>query len=94
MDILLSNSTCHFSPLIAYSNELPSDHAPVVTTIDADIETKDTAKIFHYKEADCIRYQIYVNERINANVHFENNDEIDAGIEHLIKIRVRSPARK
>lgn len=49
LDILLSNSTCHFSPLIAHSNELPSDHAPVVTTFDADIETKDSAKMFHYQ---------------------------------------------
>lgn len=81
---MLSNSTLHFPPLVSHAHELASDHAPVVSTIVANIETKDSSQIFFYRGADWISYKIYVNERLNLETEFANSNDIDDGLAHLI----------
>lgn len=85
IDIMLSNSTIHFSPLTSHTNELSLDHAPIVCIIDADIDTKNAAQMFQYKKADWILYQIYVNERINLDTDLSNNDDIDKLLDQLTR---------
>lgn len=84
LDILLTNSPVHISPLIAYEDELPSDHAPVVCTIDADVETRDRSIIYHFDRANWIAYKIHVNNSINRQAEFTNVNEIDNGLELLV----------
>lgn len=84
LDILLTNSQVHISPLIAYEDELSSDHAPVVCIIDADVETRDRSIIYHFDRANWIAYKIHVNNSINRQAEFTNVNEIENGLELLV----------
>lgn len=94
IDIMLSNTTLRLSPVNAHTNELPSDHAPIVCscTITA-VETKDPTQMYHFKEANWIAYQIHVNNKINTNTVFTDSGDIDCGLEHLIKAMHESKER-
>lgn len=85
LDILLSNSPVHISPLIAYEDELPSDHAPVVCRIDADVESRDRSIIYQFDRADWIAYKIHVNNSIDRLAEFTNATEIDNGLDLLTR---------
>lgn len=84
IDLMLSNSTLNLSPLYSHVHELASDHAPVVATIDADIETKNSSQIYHYKNADWMGYQLFVNGKINLETEITSSNDVDQGLEHLI----------
>lgn len=85
IDIMLSNSALQISPLNAHAYELSSDHAPVVCTITAAIETKEPTQMYNFKQADWIAYQIYINNEIDPNSMFTNSGDIDNGIEHMVR---------
>lgn len=85
IDILLSNTTLQMSIINSLTHELSSDHAPIVCTIMANIETKAPTRMFHFKEADWFSYQNCVDRKIEPDVLFTNKTDIDRGIAHLVK---------
>lgn len=86
IDLMLTNSTLLLSALVSLNHELRSDHAPIVCSIDASMETKNTSSMFLFKEADWIRYQICINSKIERNAVISNIEDIDRGLEHLRKV--------
>lgn len=85
IDLMLTNTTLHLSAIVALAHEMRSDHAPIVCSIEADINTKDTAKMYNFNQADWLRYRICVSNKIARNTVFTNPNDIETGLEQIRK---------
>lgn len=67
IDFVLTNSPMLFSNIYTMDNALPSDHHPVVCTIDVlSMDPKKIASKPNYKKADWTKYSNFVHEQMES----------------------------
>lgn len=89
IDLMLTNSNLHISPLLAHDNILPSDHCPVTFSIEAQARMESTTKL-DLKNADWNQFKLTIeNHLANINV---NNLSTTNHIDNALKIFNRSIA--
>lgn len=82
---MLTNSTLHITTPVTHENELPSDHAPVTCNITGATNIINQGTIPNYKQANWLRFQQHIHDNIDPNIVIETIEEIDNGIDQLIR---------
>lgn len=87
IDFALTNSPMLFSNVYTFDNALPSDHHPVVCTIDGiSMDSKVTSKP-NYKKADWNKYTNYVNDQLKClPPTLSTKTDVDKQISKFIEI--------
>lgn len=80
---MLTSTTLHLSDIVPLTHEMRSDHATIVCTVAAGIDTRETSTMYNFSKADCIRYKICVNNKIMPNAEFETTNDIELGLERI-----------
>lgn len=84
IDYLLTNSPVLFSNIYTLDNTLPSDHSPVIATIEGINGTRKTSSKSNFKKADWMKYSNSIEQQLGTTLFTATTkSEIDL---QLIKI--------
>lgn len=90
IDIMLTNSPVHFSPLISLENVLQSDHCPVLFSINTSRDQRSERTILNFKKANWNLFQNRITELLHntTNIDISNTteDQIDQAINEFTDI--------
>lgn len=85
IDFVLTNSPVLFSNIYTIDGKLPSDHSPVICTIEGTPNEFPPNAKPNYKKADWCKYANIIESHLNStNLTATNKEEIDAQITKFI----------
>lgn len=82
IDLLLTNSHITFD-LLAYTEHLSSDHAPIVCKLLGKTSTAEITPKFNFQRANWTKYQSFINRHLSSNQIIDTIPTIDSEIEHI-----------